>query len=288
LKFYKSIFLVVLIIIACGIFTGCSSTGAALESEDSYKNEAVFVSDVKTFTQNPDQYKGKKVQIALNVYDIKENGKDVNIYASPGGLDLNGQIFLFHYKMKDGDKKFEKGDLLRFFCEYKGLSESKEIAVMGEPKKVIECDAAFIEKPLWGDLYDLSTTPKKHMIANVDGRKVIFAFSKPVLTADSIDITEGAVGIPPEQSVVVDAMGTMKFKGSIKDDGEGEFQYIDKSGNPTGAKFTLKFSDQKTATLETDKISVSVKQNNPFSPFINNADVPATLNAGTYDMKTDF
>lgn len=282
------VLLFVIAIAICAFVSGCSPTDIVSESEEAYKTNAVFVDDIQSFTNNPDNFRGKKIQLALTVYDVHENGKDINIYASPGGLDLNGQMILFHYKMKDGDQKINKGDLVRFYGEYKGLSDSKEIAVMGQPKKVIECNAKVISKPLWGGLYDMSPMARQHLVATIDGRKVVFAFTRPSVNATSIDIAAGAAGITPEQNTVAGIRGTVKFKGSITDTGEGEFQYLDNDGNPTGATFSLKLADLKSGTISTDEVAATYKTGNPFDSFSDPQEGVAVLKAGSYDVKTDL
>ena len=285
----KHVLLFVMVIAICAFMSGCAfMSSASTGLENTYKTDAVFIDDIQSFMNNPDNFKGRKIQLTLTVYDVHENGKDVNIYASPGGLDLDGQMILFHYKMKDSDQKINKGDLIRFYGVYKGRSDSKEIAVMGQPQKVIECDAKYISKPIWGDLYDMSQVTKKHLVATKDGRKVVFAFMKPLVKATSVDIAAGAVGITSDQNTTNGITGAIKFKGSITDTGEGEFQYLDNDGNPTGATFSLKLADLKSGTISTDEVAATYKTGNPFDSFSDPQEGVAVLKAGSYDVKTDL
>lgn len=226
--------------------SGCNSP---MQSEESYKQEATFIENINDFAAKPDEFKGKKVQTVLTVTNVTGKNNDLTIYAARSVMSLgNNPVFMLHYKLKDGESQLKRGDVIRFFGEYKQLVDSTE-AAPGRSTRVLECDVKYITRPVWPVI--VSGIGMGVISYMKEGSKLdtnLF-FSGGEITADGIAFQKGMVKYPYKPAIGIDyePFPELTFTGAVSDAGAGTFTC------ENGDTFTLTVDGSRTGTLATSK-----------------------------------
>lgn len=274
--------------------SGCNSP---MQSEEDYRQEATFIEDVDAFAARPDDFKGKKIQTVLTVTNVTGKDNELTVYATRSIMSLGGSpVFMLHYKLKEGESQLKRGDLIRFFGEYKQLVDSTE-AVAGKSTRVLECDVKYITRPAWKALTNPVYNAGKIIRTDENDKKseVHVVFGGWKITADGIEFPEGNLNHPYRPFVLgatFKAFQPIPFNGKITDEGEGTFTYGDDKtfsltiDSAQKAVWTIS-SDVEFQALQ-DERWVTPPPKDPSAPVVYQQDphppVIYTVPAGTYDL----
>ena len=212
-------------------------------------------------------------------------------------MSLGGSpVFMLHYKLKEGESQLKRGDLIRFFGEYKQLVDSTE-AVAGKSTRVLECDVKYITRPAWKVLTNPVYNAGKIIRTDENDKKseVHVVFGGWKITTDGIEFPEGNLNYPYQPFVLgatFKAFQPIPFNGKITDEGEGTFTY----GDDKTFSLTID-SAQKAAWIISSDVEFQALQDerwvtpppkDPNAPVVYRQDphppVIYTVPAGTYDL----
>lgn len=247
----------------CSALSGCG----LFESEESYKKDAVAIEDYQEFSRQPDIYKDKQVLLTQRVNHVIQNGKKAELITTP----FKSDPLLINYEMKDGERQIQTGDVIRIWGTFKQFSSKKLIDFLPE-SKVIEIDAKYISLTTWGFIDNI--VGQTFLRATTEqNQKLLLAVSAKKITPDALE-WHGYITFDNQNFPV---------QGIVNDAGIGSFEYLDSKKNPTGAKGTLKITDQKKIEIQTDQAEIQVPKG--FAQFNKPAElITVTLPAGTYNF----
>ncbi|WP_315436617.1 hypothetical protein [uncultured Selenomonas sp.] len=261
--------------------SGCNSP---MQSEEDYKQEATFIEDVDAFAARPDDFKGKKIQTVLTVTNVTGKDNELTIYATRSIMSLGGSpVFMLHYKLKEGESQLKRGDLIRFFGEYKQLVDSTE-AVAGKSTRVLECDVKYIIRPVWPVIVSGIGMGVISYMEEGSQSKTHLYFSGGEITADGVAFQKGMIEYPYKPATGIDyaPFPKLAFTGTVSDTGAGSFTC------ENGDTFTLTVDGSRTGTLVTDKDFVFTATQ--IEQFVRHGweprpPVTRIVPAGTYEIK---
>lgn len=293
----KKIIKALLLCLSAVLIFSVSGCDSPVQSEEDYKNEATFIEDVDTFAAHPDDFKGKKIQTVLTVTNVTGKDNDLTVYATRSIMSLGGSpVFMLHYKLKEGEAQLKRGDLIRFFGEYKQLVDSTE-AKPGKSTRVLECDVKYITHPMWKAMTNPVYNAGKATFTEDNDKKtevhVIFGGYK--ITADGLELPEGNLKHPYRPFVLgatFKEFQPIPFSGKVSDEGQGTFTY----GSDKTFTVTIDSEQKATWTVGSD-ISFQALQDerwitpppkDPNAPVVYQQDrhppVIYTVPAGIYEL----
>jgi len=239
----------VFLIIVLGISILVSGCGVMQVSEKDYRKDAIIVDKDSDFLSHPDNFKGKHLILTLCAQEVIQKDKEVELLCkAPNG---HGVIDV-HYKMKDGEALIEKGEVVRVLGEFQKI-DSRKISEMTPQTSVMEIDAKFVNRPMWNRL---SRFGSMRMEGVTDSSSQLQFYNVKV-TNDGLDIT-GTIRKGAEYNV--------GFKGSIKDDGTGNYECFDEKDKPLGVSGTIKMPDSKTVEIDTPEVKYKFNTKEEFLP----------------------
>lgn len=221
------------------IFAGCGSR-SAVEREPVH--HADFVEGAK-LVENPAKLKGKEVQFVARV--IQKEGDAIETE-----MHTNGPRILVRGKgVAALGKETERGDYVRVYGKVAEEDHTGYIAVL---------DTYKVTKPAWSDLMKSSRSLK-----SLDGNIEVQILGATA-GSDSLVVGEGSISLMPKGAAsrlkdIAFVGMTMKIRGEIYDDGDGDFDYLERNGQPMRSGFTLDFADDGTAVFKTEALTVPLE-----------------------------
>jgi hypothetical protein len=241
------------------------------KSEEEYKKAAVAI-NYDEFERKPESYKGQTILLANTINNVKENGKEVELL-------IGDKIpILAHYTLKDKEEKLVENETVRIWGEFKKVSTKKITDTMPETS-VIEMDVKYISLPVWTFLvgrrgHNNWTTEKNGEVNPLDSESMQLSLSGGKINADNIDI----------KGIIALKGAYFHFKGSINDNGIGEFEYNDQKENSIGVKGKIKINNKNEIEIETPNIEQERSDDLPDSDTSEDKSTVKIEN-GTYILK---
>lgn len=259
------------------IMTGCS---ALQVSELDYRKDAIILDKNSEFFRQPDKFKGRHLLFTANVSNITQYRKDVEILFAPDGLGGNTPIVV-HYKMKDDDDILEKGQVVRILGEFRKM-DSRKMLEMSPPASVMEFDAWYIIRPLWNKI-------RIGSFKNMTDSDSLLSFNKLSINPNTLEV----MGTISQSNINGSNDYTIHFKGSIKDDGTGVYEYFDEYDKPLKINGIIHMPDSKTIEIDTPEVqyNFSIYRKMGYSEKIINAyggEKLKTMPAGHYVYKINY
>ena len=221
------------------VLAGCGSR-SAVEKEPVH--HADFVEGAK-LVENPLKLKGKEVQFVTRVIQTEGDVIETEMHT-------NGPRIFVHGKgVAAMEKDAERGDYVRVYGKVAEEDRTGYIAVL---------DAFKVTKPAWSDLMKSSRSLRSEE-GNIEVQILGATAGR-----DSLVVGEGSISLMPEgaasrlQDIAFIGM-TMKIRGEIYDDGDGDFDYLERNGQPMRSGFTLDFADDGTAVFKTEALTVPLE-----------------------------
>ncbi len=201
-----------------------------------------FVEGAK-FSDNPAKFKGKEVQFVARVVDVDGAVLQAEMHTNGPRLLIEGK------GVSAVDQRPVHGDYVRIYGTVAEEDRAGYIAVL---------DAYKVTVPRWSELMRTSGS-----LRSDDGHVEVQILSATA-GRDSLEVKEGSIALMPESAASrlsdIAFIGmTMKIRGEIDDDGEGDFDYLERSGHPMRSGFTLDLDGAGTATFTTEALSVPVE-----------------------------
>lgn len=201
-----------------------------------------FVEGVK-FSENPAKFKGKEVQFVARVVDIDGAAMQAEMHTNGPRLLVEGK------GVSAAEPRPSRGDYVRLYGTVAQDDRAGYIAVIDSYKVTV---------PRWSELMRTSQS-----LRSEDGHVEVQILSATT-GRDSLEIKEGNIALMPDSAASrlsdIAFIGmTLKIRGEISDDGEGDFDYLERSGQRMRSGFTLDLDGAGTATFKTEALSVPVE-----------------------------
>ena len=142
-----------------------------------------------------------------------------------------------------------RGDYVRLYGKVAEDDRAGYVAVIDSYKVTV---------PRWSELMRTSRS-----LRSDDGHVEVQILSA-VAARNSLEVKEGNISLMPESAATrlsdIAFIGmTLKIRGEIDDDGEGDFDYLERSGQRMRSGFTLDLDGDGTALFKTEALSVPME-----------------------------
>lgn len=201
-----------------------------------------FVEGAK-FSENPAKFKGKEVQFVARVVDVDGAAMQAEMHTNGPRLLVEGK------GVSSAEERPARGDYVRIYGTVADEDRAGYIAVL---------DAYKVTVPRWSELMRTSQS-----LRSDDGHVEVQILSATA-GRDSLEVQEGNISLMPESAASrlsdIAFIGmTLKIRGTIDDDGEGDFDYLERSGQRMRSGFTLDLEGAGMATFTTEALAVPME-----------------------------
>ena len=201
-----------------------------------------FVEGAK-FSENPAKFKGKEVQFVARVVDVDGAAMQAEMHEGGPRLLVEGK------GVGAAEPRPLRGDYVRLYGKVAEDDRAGYVAVIDSYKVTV---------PRWSELMRTSRS-----LRSDDGHVEVQILSA-VAARNSLEVKEGNISLMPESAATrlsdIAFIGmTLKIRGEIDDDGEGDFDYLERSGQRMRSGFTLDLDGDGTATFKTEALSVPME-----------------------------
>ena len=218
------------LLLLLALSAGCGKRSAVYREPPHHPE---FVEGAK-FSENPAKFKGKEVQFVARVVDIDGAAMQAEMHEGGPRLLVEGK------GVSAAEPRPSRGDYVRLYG------------------KVEEDDSYKVMVPRWSELMRTSRS-----LRSEDGHVEVQILSA-VASRNSLEVKEGNISLMPESAATrisdIAFIGmTLKIRGEIDDDGEGDFDYLERSGQRMRSGFMLDLDGDGTATFKTEALSVPME-----------------------------